>query len=74
MLIHKSNIDGKIKKEKGENQELIKEIKIKYDEWIDKINLLQRSEFFIGLGSGMSWLSWAVGTHVFMINGFAYII
>ena len=41
MLIHKSNIDGKLKKEKGENQELIKEIKIKYDEWIDKINLLQ---------------------------------
>ncbi len=35
MLIHKSNIDGKIKKEKGENQELIKEIKIKYDEQID---------------------------------------
>ena len=27
MLIHKSNIEGKLKKEKGKNQEYIKEIK-----------------------------------------------
>ena len=41
MLIHKSNIDGKLKKEKGKNQEYIQEIKKKYDEWIEKINLLK---------------------------------
>ena len=25
---------------------------------------------FIGLGSGLSWLNWALGKHTYMINGF----
>ena len=41
MLIHKSNIEGKLRKEKGKNLEYINEIKKKYDEWIQKINLLK---------------------------------
>lgn len=41
MLIHKSNIEGKLQRESGKNLEYIKEIKIKYDEWINKINSLQ---------------------------------
>jgi hypothetical protein len=41
MLIHKSNIEGKLKKEKGKNQEYIKEIKKKYSEWISKIDALK---------------------------------
>jgi len=40
------------------------------DLW-DRINDLHHAEFFIGLGSGLSWLSWAVGTHTFMISGFS---
>ena len=26
---------------------------------------------FVGLGSGLSWLNWALGKHTYMINGFA---
>ena len=37
MLIHKSNIEGKLRKEKGKNLEYINDIKRKYDEWIKKI-------------------------------------
>ena len=35
------------------------------------MNYLLYSEFFIGLGSGLSWLNWALGKHTYMINGFA---
>ncbi len=31
---------------------------------------LRYSEFFIGLGSGLSWLNWALGKKTVMINGF----
>jgi autotransporter strand-loop-strand O-heptosyltransferase len=37
----------------------------------DRIIDLKYADFFIGLGSGLSWLSWAVGTHTFMISGFS---
>jgi len=40
------------------------------DLW-SRINDLAYAKFFIGLGSGLSWLSWAVGTHVMMISGFS---
>lgn len=33
--------------------------------WIDNC------EFFIGLGSGMSWLAWALGKKVILISGFS---
>lgn len=36
------------------------------------IRTLQKSEFFIGIGSGLSWLSWAVGTKSIIISGFSY--
>ncbi len=36
-----------------------------------RMNQLYHAEFFIGLGSGISWLSWAVGTHVVMIANFS---
>jgi len=29
---------------------------------------LYHADFFIGVSSGLSWLSWSVGTHVFMIS------
>jgi len=35
------------------------------------IKILQESELFIGLGSGLSWLSWAVGTETILISGFS---
>ena len=34
-------------------------------------NYLYHTEAFVGLGSGLSWLNWALGKHTFMINGFA---
>ena len=32
---------------------------------------LYHADLFIGLGSGLSWLNWAIGKHTIMINGFA---
>ena len=37
----------------------------------DRINDLVHSEGFIGVGSGLSWLAWAVDTPVMMISGFS---
>jgi len=34
------------------------------------INAIHHSEFFIGLSSGLSWLSWAIGKKVVMISNF----
>jgi len=34
-------------------------------------NYLHHAEAFVGLGSGLSWLNWALGKHTFMINGFS---
>lgn len=32
---------------------------------------LYHADAFIGLGSGLSWLNWAIGKHTIMINGFS---
>ena len=37
----------------------------------DRMVDLQHAEFFIGLGSGISWLSWAVGTPSILISSFS---
>jgi autotransporter strand-loop-strand O-heptosyltransferase len=37
----------------------------------DTMALIDHSDFFIGLGSGVSWLAWALGKQVVMINNFA---
>ena len=37
----------------------------------DRINDLLNSSGFIGIGSGLSWLAYAVGTPVMMISGFS---
>ena len=37
----------------------------------DRINDLMYCEFFIGLGSGLSWLAWACNKPVIMISGFS---
>ena len=36
----------------------------------DVIKTLQESELFIGISSGLSWLSWAAGTPTILISGF----
>jgi autotransporter strand-loop-strand O-heptosyltransferase len=36
----------------------------------DTINDLHHSSFFIGISSGLSWLSWAVGKQVILISGY----
>ena len=33
---------------------------------------MMNAEFFIGIGSGLSWLSWAIGTPTALISGFSY--
>jgi autotransporter strand-loop-strand O-heptosyltransferase len=38
----------------------------------ERASLLLHADFFIGLGSGLSWLAWAVGTPVVMISGFSH--
>ncbi len=35
------------------------------------MTLLIHADKFIGLGSGLSWMNWALGKHTYMINGFA---
>jgi autotransporter strand-loop-strand O-heptosyltransferase len=35
---------------------------------LERGQILTNAEFFIGLSSGLSWLSWAVNTHVFLIS------
>jgi hypothetical protein len=37
----------------------------------DRMWYLKHCEFFIGLGSGLSWLAWAIRKKVVMINGFS---
>ena len=34
------------------------------------MNVIYHSDFFVGLSSGLSWLSWAIGKHVVMISNF----
>ena len=38
---------------------------------MERVNLLAYADFFIGLGSGMSWLAWACGVPVVLISGFS---
>ena len=36
---------------------------------IDRVNQIAYADFFIGVGSGLSWLAWAVDVPVIMISG-----
>lgn len=46
-------------------------IEINNKELKDLIGYINNSEFVIGLGSGMSWLSWALNKKVILISGFS---
>ena len=35
---------------------------------MNRAQTLRNAEFFIGVSSGLSWLSWGVGTHTFLIS------
>jgi autotransporter strand-loop-strand O-heptosyltransferase len=37
----------------------------------DRMVDLKHADMFIGIGSGLSWLSWAVGTPTVLISGFS---
>lgn len=37
----------------------------------DTMSLIKNSDFFIGLGSGLSWLAWGLGVKVIMIANFS---
>jgi len=36
-----------------------------------RVDMLSNAEFFMGLGSGLSWLAWACGRKVVLISGFS---
>lgn len=38
--------------------------------WQDTWNYLYHADLFIGLGSGLSWMNWALDKHTLMINNF----
>ena len=38
----------------------------------DRANDIMNAEMFIGIGSGLSWLAWGLGTPTTMISGFSY--
>ena len=38
--------------------------------WEELFNYLHHSDLFIGLGSGLSWVNWALNKHTVMINNF----
>lgn len=38
----------------------------------ERARWLKHADFFIGLGSGLSWLAWSTGTPVVMIAGFSH--
>jgi autotransporter strand-loop-strand O-heptosyltransferase len=38
----------------------------------ERARWLRHADFFIGLGSGLSWLAWASGTPVVLISGFSH--
>lgn len=37
----------------------------------ERVDYLGHADFFVGLGSGLSWLAWGAGTPVVMISGFS---
>jgi autotransporter strand-loop-strand O-heptosyltransferase len=39
---------------------------------VERARWLRHAEFFVGLGSGLSWLAWAVGCRVVLISGFSH--
>ena len=38
--------------------------------WNELFNYLYHADLFIGLGSGLSWINWALNKHTLMINNF----
>ena len=38
--------------------------------WDKLFNYIHHADLFIGLGSGLSWINWALGKHTLMINNF----
>lgn len=44
--------------------------KIKNTSMAHTINVINHSEFFIGLSSGLSWLAWGLGKQIVMISNF----
>lgn len=55
----------------SKNGFIMSEVDMLEDTSIDNtLNYIHHSEFFIGLSSGLSWLSWAINKHVVMISNF----
>jgi autotransporter strand-loop-strand O-heptosyltransferase len=55
----------------SQNGDKIKGVQsLKDDSMENTMNVIHHSEFVIGLSSGLSWLSWALGKHVVMISNF----
>jgi len=53
-----------------EDTDLTNIIKLTDTSLNNTMNVIHHSEVFIGLSSGLSWLSWSIGKHVIMISNF----
>ena len=67
---HLTNLGYKVVHVSKEGTELKNVIQLSDTSMETTINYIHHSEFFIGLSSGLSWLSWAIGKHVVMISNF----
>lgn len=66
-FIHNKGYDVVVISKEPTNLENVINLTGNYD-ILHRAQTLLDAEFFIGVSSGLSWLSWAVGTHVVMIS------
>jgi len=65
-----NNVGYKVIHVSREKTELNNVIQIDDDSIGNTMSVIYNSELFIGLSSGLSWLSWALNKHVIMISNF----
>ena len=70
LINHISSLGYKVVNVSKENNPFNNCEKLKNTEMDYTMNVIHHSEFFVGLSSGLSWLSWAMGKHVVMISNF----
>jgi autotransporter strand-loop-strand O-heptosyltransferase len=69
--VDRNNVCGSISYLNQIPQNVANENKSVFSSLEDMANVIYNADFFIGLGSGMSWLAWALGKKVIMISGFS---
>jgi autotransporter strand-loop-strand O-heptosyltransferase len=70
LVLHLKGLGYKIINISKDGDKIKEVINLKDDSMENTMNVIHHSEFVIGLSSGLSWLSWALGKHVVMISNF----